>query len=226
MRCSAVLNCEQIQAALSAQLDGEDPGLDPDVVDAHVAGCTQCQAFLEQAALVNRTLNLAALHDQPLAPDLSDSILAGLEPQTRRQAATRSLQTALSRIALVLVGCGWLAGAIVLFIHGISGSEVEQSVELSIVQLAALRSALGFSLFLAAWQPKIVDGLLVLTFALWMFSFGFLGKEVVLGSGSRETMNYLVLLLFTVIALSWSWISSRGWIYFQKLFSALRAQPS
>ena len=45
-----MIDCARVQAALSARLDGEDKGVPDDVVDAHLSGCVECQAFFEQAA--------------------------------------------------------------------------------------------------------------------------------------------------------------------------------
>jgi predicted anti-sigma-YlaC factor YlaD len=58
---------------LSAQLDGEDDPASRALVDEHLAGCAGCQAWFEQAALVNRLTRTAV----PV-PDLGDRILAAL----------------------------------------------------------------------------------------------------------------------------------------------------
>jgi predicted anti-sigma-YlaC factor YlaD len=58
---------------LSAQLDGEDDPAGRALVDEHLAGCTGCRAWLDQAALVNRLTRTAV----PV-PDLGDRILAAL----------------------------------------------------------------------------------------------------------------------------------------------------
>ena len=39
------MTCMQIHQAISARLDGEDPGLDESTVYAHLAGCADCRAF-------------------------------------------------------------------------------------------------------------------------------------------------------------------------------------
>jgi protein SCO1/2 len=41
--------CTDYRQALSARVDGEDPGLDPAELDRHLAGCPDCQAFVAAA---------------------------------------------------------------------------------------------------------------------------------------------------------------------------------
>jgi predicted anti-sigma-YlaC factor YlaD len=67
--------CERWREMLSAQLDGEDDPAGRALVDEHLAGCAGCQAWFEQAALVNRLTRTAV----PV-PDLGDRILAALPP--------------------------------------------------------------------------------------------------------------------------------------------------
>jgi hypothetical protein len=62
------VNCTQCREALSARLDGEDSGAPPGAVDAHLATCTACCWFADEAARVTR-LARAALATQ--APDLT-----------------------------------------------------------------------------------------------------------------------------------------------------------
>jgi predicted anti-sigma-YlaC factor YlaD len=42
-----VTDCAQVQEAISALADGEDPGLDPSLVEAHVATCPSCRSQRE-----------------------------------------------------------------------------------------------------------------------------------------------------------------------------------
>ena len=39
------MRCGTIREALSARLDGEDPGLPDDDIDAHLGGCESCRAW-------------------------------------------------------------------------------------------------------------------------------------------------------------------------------------
>lgn len=73
-----------IEAALSARADNEDPGMEPDVLDAHVARCPSCQAFARRTAELRRQMRV---RPAPAVPDLSDRILAavGDGPAPRRR---------------------------------------------------------------------------------------------------------------------------------------------
>ena len=108
-----MVECQQVQAALSARLDGEPSPLPDDVVDAHVAECAECQSFLDNAALLNRTL---AFSDTSVSdiPDLSEEIMAGVAPVWRRQAASRLVSVAICRVVLVLLGVAWCGWAVAL----------------------------------------------------------------------------------------------------------------
>jgi len=101
-----MIDCARVQAALSARLDGEDTGVPDDVVDAHLSGCVECQAFFEQAARLNRQLRLTEVPVGDAVPDLSEMILAGVEPVRRRRAASRVLGLAPPRGGLIPVGPG------------------------------------------------------------------------------------------------------------------------
>lgn len=48
------VTCERWREAISATVDGEDPGVDPALVEAHVACCEACRAFQGDAAAMRR----------------------------------------------------------------------------------------------------------------------------------------------------------------------------
>ncbi len=77
--------CEYARLALSAQLDGEDPGTPAGRVTAHLDSCPACRAWLTRAEQVNRAVRL-----QPArVPDLTEAILAAVaaDPAIRTSAA-------------------------------------------------------------------------------------------------------------------------------------------
>ena len=81
---------EEVQAALSARIDGEKAELDDAIVDAHVSGCAECRAFLDRSLALSQSLG----GDSAMAPpqDLSAAILAGVDNEWRRF-ARRSIET-------------------------------------------------------------------------------------------------------------------------------------
>ena len=48
------MTCMQTRHAISARLDGEDPGLDDAAVYSHLAGCAGCRAFAHDAESFHR----------------------------------------------------------------------------------------------------------------------------------------------------------------------------
>ena len=94
-----MISCSQVQAALSARLDGESSPLADDVIDAHLTGCADCRRFLEQAAVINRQLAFSdpAKTVDIQIPDLADQILAGVEPTWRRERANRAVAMVCAR---------------------------------------------------------------------------------------------------------------------------------
>ena len=52
------MECDSIRVALSAALDGEDPGVPADVVRAHLDGCADCRAWQERQHALTRQARL------------------------------------------------------------------------------------------------------------------------------------------------------------------------
>ncbi|OLE29374.1 MAG: hypothetical protein AUG44_04505 [Actinobacteria bacterium 13_1_20CM_3_71_11] len=75
--------CEDVRVAMSARLDGEDPGLAPEEIDGHVAGCADCSAWLTEV----RRLPAPVFE----APDLTERIMAAVaaDPVIAADAARR-----------------------------------------------------------------------------------------------------------------------------------------
>ena len=78
-----MLTHSQVQAAISAQLDGEHSDLAEDVIDAHLESCAECRAFRDKAAALSRSLRFVEPAESGMAPptDLSEVILAGVDPE-------------------------------------------------------------------------------------------------------------------------------------------------
>jgi predicted anti-sigma-YlaC factor YlaD len=133
---------------LSAQLDGEDPGLDLDAVARHVEGCTTCRAWEQGAAAVSRRLRV---RPAPPEVDLVPAVLtalrtAGLGVPSRRWTRLALLVTAALQLAVCLPS---LLGAD----DGGLGGHVAREV-------AAAELALAVGLLCAAWRPWQAAGML------------------------------------------------------------------
>jgi predicted anti-sigma-YlaC factor YlaD len=67
--------CEQLQAALSARLDGEHVALDRAVLDDHLERCQRCREFVEGAIRLRRR----CMHAMSPIADRTEVILATVQ---------------------------------------------------------------------------------------------------------------------------------------------------
>src|SRR3954447_2506420 len=99
------MQCQIFREAISARLDGEPLGMPVHSLDEHLADCSACLAWADDAALVTRRARLAPA---PPVPDLTATVLAALPgelPGVGAAARARLVGTAL-RLALLAVGVG------------------------------------------------------------------------------------------------------------------------
>lgn len=152
-----MLTHEQVQAAISAQLDGEAPQLSPDVIEAHVSSCPDCAAFRDKAAALSRSLSLVEPDGAP-PQDLSEVILAGVEPEWQRASSTRQASLSLARVALGVLSVAFLVWAIVVVVSASGLTTLESEGTLAegadperarlLIEAAALRFGLASGLVL------------------------------------------------------------------------------
>ncbi|AZA11034.1 zf-HC2 domain-containing protein [Corynebacterium gerontici] len=219
-----MLSCEDVKAAISANLDGEESPLPQDVIDAHLHACTDCANFFEQAAAMNRTL---ALHTpEAPAPDLSEVILDGVESEFQKGAARRATSMAFARVAMVLVAVAWLSWAVVVLLRP-SGSAMGNDAYGTqlFIEAVSMRCALAFGLFFAAWQPRLIVGMLPFVGGLWMFSLGMAVRDLITGTIGGGLLLQLVLLLSTLMTLAWAWLSHVGWVMVREALRSLGSAP-
>jgi predicted anti-sigma-YlaC factor YlaD len=62
------MDCDRWRDAISARLDGEDPGIDAALVDAHLERCAACRAFASSAAAARPAQRIGLAAE---VPDLS-----------------------------------------------------------------------------------------------------------------------------------------------------------
>lgn len=225
-----MLKCNEVQAALSARLDGEPTGLPEDAIDAHVANCAECQAFQQQAIRLQQSLTpVQPVIEADNTPDLSKMILAGVEPQWRQRAASRALGLAITRVLLVLIGICYVIWSVVLLGRTPGEADIRNadgSYSNLLVEAAAFRLALGAGLFFAAWRPRLVAGMLPIVGAMWTFTAGFAARDIVLGVINTSQVVHLGLLLVTVLVLGWSWLNNYGFAAFRHTWDTLSARPT
>lgn len=82
--------CDRWREAISAVLDGEDPGVDDRLLEAHVARCAGCRAFSSAAAAAHRANRIAPA---TAMPDLSRRVrtLTALADRAGRWSIVRAL---------------------------------------------------------------------------------------------------------------------------------------
>ncbi len=70
--------CPRFEEAISARLDGEDPGVGEEVLDAHLARCPSCQAFAAGAERLHRRMRVRFAE---AVPDDTDRIIAAIRAE-------------------------------------------------------------------------------------------------------------------------------------------------
>lgn len=147
------MDCERVREALSARIDGEEPGLPTGVVDLHLADCGECRAWHAGAL---RVTDLTAPMATVPAPDLTARVLAAVAADRRAAEARRSRRTVL-RLAVAVA-----AGAqLVLALPALLGADLHVTKEMAACQVAL---AAGFAL--AAWWPRFAAGYLPVALVL------------------------------------------------------------
>jgi predicted anti-sigma-YlaC factor YlaD len=138
------MNCEAYREAISALLDNEDPGIDPTLVQAHLAACAACRADTTQASRLQRWLRLRPA--EPV-PDLTPAVLSRIGPTEPgpRQGAQPEV-----RIALAV-----LAGLVAVLPLPAPLLAEEAGAPLHLArELGGFQVALAVGLLLVAWQPR------------------------------------------------------------------------
>jgi predicted anti-sigma-YlaC factor YlaD len=149
------MNCDTARNAISARLDGEDLGVNPEALAEHLQRCAECRAFARDAGAMHRDARMA---HAPAVPDLTAPILAAIGADTRQQHGhDRAL-----RITLAIVGAVQLIAAVPALVLGDdAGVSVHAARHIGSFDLAL---AVGF--LFAALRPSRLPGLLPVVTAL------------------------------------------------------------
>ncbi|WP_144791525.1 zf-HC2 domain-containing protein [Corynebacterium singulare] len=228
-----MLTHEQVQAAISARLDGEEPQLAPDVIDAHLSGCPECTAFRDKAAALSHSLSQVQPAGQP-PRDLSEVILAGVEPEWQRASSARQASVALARISLGVLSVVFLVWAVAVVVSAsgltttgsegilVEGADPERARLL--MEAAALRFGLASGLGFAAWRPASAPGLLPVACTMFAFLCGFTMRDFALGTVGAGQIYILVATGLAAVGLGWAWAADRGFVL-RDVYRALTASP-
>lgn len=125
------MRCDTYQQELSARLDGELPQ-DAEVLDAHVATCADCQAFLAGADQVRRHLRF-----QPLDADLPD-IAAAVRVRIAATGPVPDPPAVTDRPRTRATARGWLSVAASLVVGVVVGASLVTSASRQPVEATVL----------------------------------------------------------------------------------------
>lgn len=144
------MTCDDVRAALSARLDGEDPQAAPVVLEAHLLGCPGCRAWSARAEEVTRLVRLQAVE----VPDLTAPVLAAVAAEERAaeqaRAAARRGRRQVLRVAVAVAAVAQLAIALPILLAG-TGASVDPHTSR---EMASFDVALAVGFVLAAWRPE------------------------------------------------------------------------
>ncbi len=142
--------------AVSADADGEDPGVDRRLLDAHLAGCPGCRAYRAELAGVRRHTLVASA---PEMPDLSRRV-------TRLNAAAdRASRWGLLRALLALVALEVFVLALPDLVLG-EGSSSSAHVAHAARHLGSFSIAYAVALALVVIRPARARAILPVTMVL------------------------------------------------------------
>ena len=139
------MNCDSFRAAVSASLDGEDPGVPPEVAAAHLDGCAACRHWRQQAHAITRRVRLGGY---ALDHDLAPGVLAAL-------AAVRKRQPVWLRAGLLAAALAQLAITVPLLVLGHDHDAGRHAAH----ALGCFDLALAFAFAAGAVRPALSAGL-------------------------------------------------------------------
>ena len=156
------MTCMQIHQAISARLDGEEPGLDEAVLYAHLAGCADCRAFAHEAEALHR--QRAARSRRRRSPISRPSILTAIGEEERRAdaSADRRRPSIALRWILLAIGVAQIAIAVPALVFGADAGLPVHAAR----HIGSFDVAIGVGFLYAAWKPSRIPGLLPMVAAL------------------------------------------------------------
>ena len=135
------VECDRWREAISARLDGEDPGIDPALVDAHLARCAGCRAFATRRR--RRPPRPSGSASAPDVPDLSRRVRKAVA------LADRAGRWSVVRALLVVVAVQILAFSLPALVLG----DEQDTAAHAARHLGAFTAAYGVGLLVVAVRP-------------------------------------------------------------------------
>ncbi len=134
------MTCERWRDAISARLDGEDPGVDPALVDAHLARCADCRAFEAAAGEARRGQRVGTA---PTVPDVSRHVRKAVA------VADRAGRWSIVRALLIVVAVQIVAFSLPALVLG----DEQDTSSHAARHLGAFTAAYGVGLLVVAVRP-------------------------------------------------------------------------
>jgi predicted anti-sigma-YlaC factor YlaD len=151
------MECDRVREAISARIDGEDPGVPDGAIEAHLATCAACRGWQRRAHVMTRR---ARLGGRFLEQDLTARVLAAVPPEPAWRQPARRLAAAWDgrmarRAGLAAVAVAQLAITVPLLIMG-----HDQDAGLHAAhELGAFDLALAIAFVVGAVRPALSAGL-------------------------------------------------------------------
>jgi predicted anti-sigma-YlaC factor YlaD len=138
------MDCATAREAVSAVIDGEDPGADLTTVDGHLARCAACRQWRDSAHEVTRRARVAMAPTALQQPaEVARTVAAPGWGRRRRRAV------ALARLGLIAVAAGQLMLTVPMLLFGHDHSAPAHVAH----EMGAFDAALAAGFLVAAWRP-------------------------------------------------------------------------
>lgn len=184
--------CDRFREALSARIDGEDPGIPDDRIDAHLDVCADCRAW---AAAAGALRSHVASTSQP---SLEADVLAGLLDEAAPRPGRRSVSE--WRVALAVIGLAQL----VLAWPGVLDDS--HAAAHAANELASWDLGLGVGFLLLAWLPNRAWGALPVVSVMVAFLVGTSLADLIAG---RAELAHELVHPFQLVGLACSSVLAR-----------------
>jgi predicted anti-sigma-YlaC factor YlaD len=146
------MECDRARGAISARIDGEDPGLSGNVIEAHLASCAECRNWQQRAHEVTRRARLGGPF---LERDLTTQVLAAVGPVRAGRRPAGQGRSVAQRAGLAVTALAQLAITVPLLILGHDhGAGTHAAHELGSFDLA-----LAIAFAVGAIRPALSAGL-------------------------------------------------------------------
>jgi predicted anti-sigma-YlaC factor YlaD len=181
------MRCTRFREAVSARIDGEDPGLPTGEVDAHLAECPDCRAWADAAA--SPALRSLASPADPVAVDPA-LLTRFVRPNLTAPEHHALLSTLEWRVVLAIIG---LAQFVLAWPGGLLDGG-HASIHLA-HELTAWDMGLAAGFLVVAWRPARAWGMLPLVGVLVAAMVVTSGVDLASGHAllGRETVHALAL---------------------------------